>query len=266
MDGAPGEMSVATGGMLLGSAAASAASPALHQPRDAISYFYSAVPSSPSYVHYSGSSVLLPPMPSQNPPLEASQQNHTLLESLVTLPTSRDPMHCSGPTIRFLLCCPTSPPALQRCRSFHLSNLRTLPAAASSLQYPSFCPFPLRAILLFPQALPLYPCERLLFSSSIQPALQALFRPLRLRTLMQLARPQWSLSKAEFQRLRSSWLRSGRAAPASGRSKMKTKFGAAPFESLCFQDPAQHCRRAESPTRFPWFHVHRTYATGHRVV
>ena len=38
---------------------------------------------------------------------------------------------------------------------------------------------------------------------------------------------------------------------------MKTKFGAAPFESLCFQDPAQHCRRAESPTRFPWFHVHR---------
>ena len=90
-----------------------------------------------------------------------SQQNRSILG----LPTScHQPLAASAPLQRphdafppLLSHQPSCIAAGLRCRSFHLSNLRTLPAA-SSLHSPSFRPFPLRAILLFPQALLLYPC------------------------------------------------------------------------------------------------------------
>ena len=106
-------------------------------------------------------------MPSQNPPLYAEAYIHSrIVPSLVSPPAA---IQCIAAAPR-RVSSSVVPPALLHCSGSavpFLPYIRTLPAA-SSLHSPSFRPFPLRAILLFPQALLLYPCnERLLFSSSI---------------------------------------------------------------------------------------------------
>ncbi len=140
--------------------------PALQRPRDAVPTSILLSPAAPPTLQWVLGVGSLLCHRRTLPYIQAPQKNRPLL----SLPTSRHPMHCSGSA---------------RCCSFHQSNLRSLPAAASSTHSPCFRPFPLRASLLFPQAILLYPCEKLLFSSSIQPALHAaLLRPLRLWAFM----------------------------------------------------------------------------------
>ena len=139
----------------VGSAAASAASLALQRPHDAVSYFCSAVPNSHSCIAVLAPWRWFPPIPSQNPPLRRSSP----AESFPPLTSDQPPSNAFSAAPRYrmfpplLSYQPSCIAASMQCCSLHQSNLRTLPAAASSPHSPSFHPFPHRASLLFPQAI-----------------------------------------------------------------------------------------------------------------
>ena len=130
-----------------------------------------------------------------------------------------------------------SPLAMERVCSaipaiFAISDPSQIPPwpAASSLHFP--CPpSPLRrTALIVTQALLLHPCEGLLFSSPIPPALKDL-----LFCICELAcswpRLQWSLSEAELQRLRGSWGEDWASTSSLSREKQRI---ARDTEPACF--------------------------------
>ena len=220
-------------------------------------------PAAPAtYITVGPRSALFPPVPSQNPPLEASQQNHSLLGHAPHQPRSnavQRPHDTVPPLLPHQPSCIAAVPFLPSKQSHNppcCCLVSTLPFLLP-LSAPSYSALPTSS-----SSLSLRETVILL----IDPASPASSFPSSASADTHAASPSTvELEQGRVPEAEKFMVEEWESSSSLREKQMKTKFGAAPFESLCFQDPAQHCRRAESPTRFPWFHMHRTYATGHRV-
>ena len=180
-----------------------------------------------SLLHGSGSAVSFPPyMSSQNTPLPRSFPAEPYPPALAGphQPPSPASQQCIIPMTQFP---PLLSPALLQWSGSAVPFLPSLPSqippwpAASSLHFP--CPpSPLRrTALIFTQALLLHPCEGLLFSSPIPPALKDLLLCI-CEPACSWPRLQWSLSEAELQRLRGAWGEEWASSSSLGREKQRT--------------------------------------------